>query len=53
MQPLSLMMEKKKVESFIIPPTYFRKRDYSMADQTKATETKSIPLQVVGERQLW
>jgi DNA polymerase-3 subunit gamma/tau len=36
---------KKKVESFIIPPTYFRKNDYSIADITRATE--SIPIAII------
>jgi len=31
--------EKKKVESFIIPPTYFRKKDYSIVEQSKPVET--------------
>ena len=30
---------KKKVESFIIPPTYFRKKDYSIVEQSKPIET--------------
>jgi hypothetical protein len=41
------MMEKKKVESFIIPLPILEKRDYSIADQTKATETKVCSIQAV------
>ncbi|WP_278035748.1 DNA polymerase III subunit gamma/tau [Flavobacterium nitratireducens] len=45
-------MEKKKVESFIIPPTYFRKNDYSIVEQKKAVEntistTTSAPTESV------
>ena len=31
--------EKKKVESYIIPPTHFRKSDYSITDKSTAVET--------------
>ncbi|MFL9829227.1 DNA polymerase III subunit gamma/tau [Flavobacterium sp. ST-87] len=34
--------EKKKAESFIIPPTYFRKNDYSIAEQPKKTIENTV-----------
>ena len=38
-------MEKKKVEQYIIPPTYFRKNDYSITVQTKIEDSKpAIPV---------
>ena len=38
--------EKKKVEQFIIPPTYYRKNDYSITVQAKIEESKpSIQVQ--------
>jgi DNA polymerase-3 subunit gamma/tau len=38
---LSLLMEKKKIDAFIIPPTFFQ-NDYSIADKTKATEQIAV-----------
>jgi hypothetical protein len=38
--PLSLLMEKKKIDAFIIPQ--LRKNDYSIADKTKATEQIAV-----------
>ena len=38
-----LWWRKKKVDKFIIPPTYFRKNDYSIVDTIKAEEIKQSP----------
>jgi DNA polymerase-3 subunit gamma/tau len=45
--------EKKKVEQFIIPPTYFRKNDYSITVQTKAVESinGAQPTEMVKEKE--
>ncbi len=41
---------KQKVESFIIPPTYFRKNDYSIVEQKKTIETTvATPTSVITE----
>jgi DNA polymerase-3 subunit gamma/tau len=40
LMPLSLLMEKKKIDAFIIPQ--LRKNDYSIADKTKATEQIAV-----------
>ena len=38
--------EKKKVEQFIIPPTYFRKNDYSIVDTNISVKTpKSVKIE--------
>jgi len=39
---------KKKAESFIIPPTYFRKNDYSIVDSSKTIENQPITPKVTG-----
>jgi DNA polymerase-3 subunit gamma/tau len=45
--------EKKKVDQFIIPPTYFRKNDYSITVQTKAVESinDAQPTETVKEKE--
>ena len=37
-----LWWRKKKVEQFIIPPTYYRNNDYSITVQTKIEESKPV-----------
>ena len=43
-------MEKKKAESFIIPPTYFRKSDYSIVEQSKTPST-SVPAAAIPQKE--
>ena len=42
---------KKKVESFIIPPTYFRKNDYSIVEQSKTPPT-SVPTATIPQKEV-
>lgn len=44
---------KKKVDQFIIPPTYFRKNDYSITVQTKAVESINVvqPTETVKKKE--
>ncbi len=35
------MEKKKKVEQFIIPPTYFRRTDYSIVETKQAADTRN------------
>ena len=41
---------KKKAESFIIPPTYFRKNDYSIVEQSKTPST-SLPTAAIPQKE--
>ena len=39
---------KKKVEQFIIPPTYFKNSDYSIVEVVKNTETPKVAEEVIA-----